>query len=78
MNQYIDCASNRKPEKAGFYEVYIENVRPNLPIYLEFNGENWVGLEQLKKENESTGVYWSEGDEPLEKEPVYLNPFTKV
>jgi hypothetical protein len=69
MSQYINCENGILPVKAGFYSIYIERVRTALPQYVEFNGNSWVGLESIKEIFDSNAIYWSEGEEPLNKHP---------
>lgn len=71
MSKYINCESEIKPQEKGFYGVYIQNIRPAVQQYLEFNGKEWVNLESVKLENESNGIYWSEGEKPLKELPVF-------
>lgn len=73
---YINCDSDIKPTEIGFYTIKIDHVRSSLPEYLEFDGNSWKGLEEMKKENEGEEIFWIEGDKALQEKPVFHSPFS--
>jgi hypothetical protein len=44
----------QKPKKLGQYPIHIHGVRSSLPVYLDFDGENWIGLDEIV-ESEAEG-----------------------
>jgi hypothetical protein len=46
-SEYVIKKITDKPINAGQYNVQIEGVRTIAPLFLKFDGENWVGLEEI-------------------------------
>ena len=77
MSRYICCETGEKPAKPGFYVVDIVGVRSMFDNYLEFDGQEWVGLKELQAENEGGAVRWIEGAVPRATRPATPNVFRK-
>jgi hypothetical protein len=75
MGKYINCDSDIKPTKKGFYSIHVSNERSSLPEYLEFDNKSWIGLEKMQQENEEGKFFWNEDEKPLQERPVFNNPF---
>lgn len=77
MSQYLSCDSDQKPTERGFYPVDIVGVRSMFPEYLEFDGNDWVGLDDLKSANDGREIRWDSSDTPHAERPQVTNPFIK-
>lgn len=40
-----------KPLEIGQYPIHVHGVRSSVQVYLDFDGENWIGLETLIKDD---------------------------
>lgn len=78
VGRLISCDAEAKPSEAGFYTATIVGTRSALPEYIEFDGENWVGLDALKAANQADYVYWAMGEQPLKSLPPVVNPFAPL
>jgi hypothetical protein len=47
--KYINKNIADLPAVAGDYNVIIKNIRTLVPLYLKFNGKEWVNLERVSK-----------------------------
>lgn len=62
-----------KPKVAGRYNISIENVKSLLPMFLNFDGENWTNLDEalaFSGGDLSKVTYW---DRPLNQSKVRLS-----
>lgn len=45
--QWLEKTLDDKPAQQGEYNISIQNVYTFLPLFLKFDGENWIGLDEI-------------------------------
>lgn len=78
FSQFVVKPITDKPSQPGSYNIQIEGVMTFLPIFMEFDGNDWVDIESTLKsyfcDDLSKVVYYDNVTPAIDNTPQKLKP----